>query len=76
MYNVVGIEKVDYKNRQGRQIKGTALHCMYENENYGGYAVERVYIGGDVDCSAVRVNSNVDILYNKYGKVVKINIIK
>lgn len=76
MYNVVGIEKVDYKNRQGRQIKGTALHCMVENEKYGGYAVERVYIGSDVDCSAIAVNSNVDILYNKYGKLVKVNIIK
>lgn len=76
MINVVGIEKVNYTNKQGRKITGTALHTMTENPEYGGYAVERIYVSSDVDCSAVSVNSNVDILYNKYGKVIQINIIK
>lgn len=75
MYNVVGIEKVNYTNKAGRKVIGTALHCLCEEPKYGGYAVERIYCSSSVDCSNVSVNSNIDVLYNKYGSVSRVDVI-
>lgn len=76
MFTVMGIEKVDYKNKQGKHIVGTALHCVTEEPKFGGFAVERIYCGSAVDVSAVAVNCNIDVLYNKYGTVIRIDTIK
>ena len=73
-YIVVGIEKVDYTNKQGKQVRGTKLHCTIERKNTEGLAVETVYVSDDV-CPAISLGAVIDVLYNKYGGVKYVSIV-
>lgn len=69
---VLGIEKVDYVNKNGQRIQGTKLHLGYEKENTDGYCVMSEFIGQGV-ISDVEIGDSIELLYNKFGKVVHVS---
>ena len=67
---IIGIKKVDYTNKQGRQVNGTELHVSYPDNKVDGQAVDKFYISSMVnDCTSAKIGKNVNILFNQYGKV-------
>lgn len=78
MYNVVGIQKIDYTSKKtGDKVVGSRLHCMTEteNESVSGYMVESFYCSDKVDISAVTVGSDIEIYFNKYGTVTAVKVL-
>jgi hypothetical protein len=80
MYNVVGIEKVDYKNQNGNQVKGCKFHCVVETESprVEGSLVETVYLSDRTINNfgrSPRVGDICNFLYNKYGNITHIEYI-
>lgn len=68
---VLGIEEVSYTNNNGQQINGKRLHLGYEKESCKGYCVTSEFIPQGVNCD-VEVDNVIELLYNKFGKVVQI----
>lgn len=74
MFRVLGIEEMDYTNKNGQRIQGTKLHLGYEKENCEGVAVTNEFIGKGLDLSNVKVGDTVKLFYSKFGKVVELSI--
>lgn len=67
---VVGIQKIDYTNKAGRHVSGVNLHAMYVDNRTEGYAVDKFYLASDFpNLNQVKVNTDVDVYFNQYGKV-------
>ena len=76
LHNIVGIEKVDYKNQRGNQIKGLKLYCLVENKNVEGSAAETIYLSDRMinDFGRVpKIGDVCEVLYNKYGNITRID---
>ena len=71
MVKVIGKKKLDYTNKNGRQVKGTELVYLFVASQYEGYNAERVYCPG-VLADNVAIGDEVELLYNKLGYVVEI----
>ena len=75
MYEVIGIEKVDYISKKtNKQVKGYTLHLCYEKENCDGLAVVNEFVGEEYG-KDIKVNDKIELFYNKYGKINKIDIV-
>ena len=67
---VIGIQPVNYVNKNGRQITGTKLHCAYEKTQVQGLCVDSFYIGNNIpNIEKVKLNEVVNLYFDQYGKV-------
>lgn len=71
MYEVVGIREVDYLSKSNKQVKGRNLCVVYDDNSTVGKAVDNLFCSGEIANSIV-VGDKVDILYNKYGRIVMV----
>lgn len=72
---LVGIEKIDYVNKNNAHITGNRLHFVYEDKKVQGCATEVIFVGGGIDVSNLEIGKQYSILYNKFGKVANITSI-
>lgn len=69
---LVGIEKIDYVNKNNVRINGSRLHFVFEDKKVEGCATEIVFAGSGIDVSNLKIGNKYNILYNKFGKVANI----
>lgn len=80
---IVGIESIDYKKKDGSQVKGLKLYyteCDAKNKNLEGERCDSLYIpstrfddlSGVLDL--IGVGSEIDVLYNRFGGIKDIVI--
>ena len=70
MYELYGVQTVDYLNRQGRQIRGTRLYCTFTDEKIEGYGTEAFFVSDRVPLPEdLRLGDKLKILYNRYGSI-------
>lgn len=74
MYVVVGYEKVNYTNKEGKQVNGTRLHLAFKSDKIEGDGVECVYISSSVDLPVIKIGSKIELLYNKFGRVSDVRL--
>lgn len=72
---LVGIEKIDYVNKNNVRITGNRLHFVYEDKKVQGCATEIIFVGSGVDVASLEIGKQYTILYNKFGKVANITSI-
>lgn len=71
-YCVIGKEYVDYISKKtDKQVKGYKLHLTFEKEKCEGLAVLNVFVSEEIG-KDVKINDQVELFYNQYGKVSKI----
>lgn len=69
MYEVIGIEKVDYKNNAGNRVMGTRLYLVYDSEKIEGRGCQIEWCGQDCEFPpALMVGDKVGIYYNRYKR--------
>lgn len=75
-YSVLGIEDVNYTNKQGNEVSGLRLHLVNEQlqrNNLRGNAVEQIFISARADCfptaKKLEINSYCEPIYNRYGSI-------
>lgn len=73
-YTIIGIEKVDYTNKEGRAVNGFRCHLTYEKNGCNGLAVETVFLGVDMGAS-LSVGNMIKLYYNKYGRPAHVSVI-
>lgn len=73
MYEVVGIQRLDYTNKSGKHVQGYRVHFTYDFDprdgESRGKACDSVYLSSDVfaECG-VDVGSPAMPVYNKFGR--------
>lgn len=71
MVNVVGIQMVNYKNKEGKQVNGVRIAYTYAANGYEGVAVGSEYVGGRTYADAVTqgaIPRPGDLIEFTYGK--------
>lgn len=70
IYKVVGIKNVDYVSKKtGRNVQGTELHVLYNDNNVSGKAVDKIYCSKNIVLKDVHIDCEIDVFYNKFGQV-------
>lgn len=70
---VLGIKNVHFKADDGRIIDGVTLYGSYDLADVDGVATDKAFISSEkLNGLEVKVGDDVELLYNKYGKVVSI----
>lgn len=75
---LVGYEKVEYTKKDRTEVSGHKLHVMYDDDEYEnseavtGKAVEAIYIGNSVAVPALKIGDNIQIHFNRFGRVTKV----
>lgn len=71
IYDVVGFKKVDFKDKDGKQIKGFSLHLArpFDADNAAGTEVRKEFISSQYVSYVPSVGDHVKLIYNRYGKI-------
>lgn len=70
MTKIVGIEIVDYVNKQNHPVKGYRVHLNKEAHNVDGYATEVIFVSDKCDIPGLKTGRTIErINYNKYGRI-------
>lgn len=73
MYEVIGIERLDYQNKQGNNVRGYRIYFTFDLDEKAvgnrGKACDSVFLGDDAFSNAgIDVGSPAMPIYNKYGR--------
>ena len=69
MYNLVGIQNVNYTAKSGSQVTGTRLFATFKDEKIKGLGTEAIWVPNSVDIPKLEPNAAFDVSYNRYGRV-------
>lgn len=71
MYDVVGFKKVDFTDKDGKQIKGYSLHLVrpFDDDYASGTEVRKEFISSQYVSYVPAVGDHVKLIYNRYGKI-------
>ena len=73
MYEIIGIQRVDYENKNNRRVTGYKVFFSYDLPSYGGEnsgkAADSVFLSDSLFAqSGVSVGDPAQPIYNKYGR--------
>lgn len=70
--NVLGVQQVNYTNKDGRSVSGVRIHYTTEGNKYvEGLICENQYISSQLlqNNEIIHVGDQVRFYYNRYGSV-------
>lgn len=75
---ILGTKVVSYTSKEGYKVQGMELHGTYESEKVAGMGVSKVYVSERAleKSEPIKIGQEVEFMYNRYGKIEKINIIR
>lgn len=74
---VIGIEKVNYTNKNGYLVSGNRFHCIFTNSKILGSGTDVLYLSDSFlnKMSAVpQIDDYIEVLYDKFGRVSLVNV--
>lgn len=77
-WKVVGYRKVDFKDQDGRSVKGYTLFLARNTEDSSitGLEVQKIFISSERVAYAPAENDYIGLSYNRYGKIQDIEVLK
>ena len=76
---LIGIQRVDYTNKNGYHVLGYKLHTSTpaKFDDAIGEITEAVFVSDQVfgTCEHLAVGDEISISYNKYGKVTAVSLV-
>lgn len=76
---LIGIQRVDYINKNGYHVLGYKLHTSTpaKADDAIGEITEAVFVSDQVfgTCDHLAVGDAISIAYNKYGKVTGVSVV-
>lgn len=76
-HTLLGTKKVDFTTADGKNIQGTTLYLAYEAENAEvvGMVTDKIFVpAAKMPKKALVVGSDIDITFNRFGKVDSIYV--
>lgn len=76
---LIGIQRVDYTNKNGYHVLGYKLHTSTpaKGNDCIGELTDAVFVADPVfsTCDHLAVGDEITIAYNKYGKVIAVAVV-
>ena len=76
---LIGIQRIDYTNKNGYHVLGYKLHTAYlaTQKDAIGEITESIFVSDQIfaTCDHLSVGDEICIAYNKYGKVSAVSVI-
>lgn len=76
---LIGIQRVDYTNKNGYHVLGYKLHTSTPAtfDDAIGEITEGIFVPDSVfaNCGDLAVGDSISVAYNKYGKVTGVSVI-
>ncbi len=76
---LIGIQRVDYTNKNGFHILGYKLHLSTPSKRKDclGEITDVIFVSDQIfgTCDNIAIGDEVSIAYNKFGKVTSVNVI-
>lgn len=76
---LIGIQRVDYTNKNGYHVIGYKLHTSTpaKTDDAIGEITEPVFVSDPVfaTCDHLAVGDEISVAYNKYGKVTGVSVV-
>ena len=70
---VIGIQRNVSFKMEGNQFNGINIYVSSPKDGVEGVATEKLFINSNKECYAaaigLKINDNISVYYNKYGKV-------
>lgn len=74
---VVGLKDVNFvDSSSGKNITGTTIFVLKEEKHTVGLESGKYFIKSSINIDGLKVNDNVDLLFNERGKVESLTICK
>ena len=78
MYHVVGIKRgMSFSGKDGEVISGLKLYLSCPDEKVEGFATDSFFISSSSGCyvaaSALQPLDDIDVFFNRYGKIDSIS---
>lgn len=71
---VVGIGSLKKGNYNGFEYENRSIYCTYQSDKVEGLATYRFNVPARIDISGLKIGSEINPSYNRYGKLEKLNI--
>lgn len=69
-HTVLGKKAVSFTAADGKVIEGTTLFVAYDDDNVIGMAADKIFISAaKMPKGNIEVGSDIDIYFNRFGKV-------
>lgn len=73
---VVGKKILNFTTKEGNVIDGCTYYITYEEKNVIGVTTDKVFVStAKLDGTLINVGDVIDIFYNKFGKVDKVEVV-
>lgn len=73
---VVGLQESTFKADNGSTISGTNVFCEYTSPRIEGYGVLRLFLTKEkLNGLKLQVGDAVRAIYNRYGKIARLEVI-
>lgn len=67
---IMGVKKVDFKGKDGKQLQGFNVYFAYKDEHIDGSGCDRIFLSPARFAEfAVVPGHHYDAYYNRYGKI-------
>lgn len=67
---VLGLKPVNFEAKDGRQVVGTTMYIAYDENGVDGMVTDKIFVAAEkMPKGGVAVGADLDLAYNKYGKV-------
>lgn len=73
-YEVVGFRKVDFKDKDDKQVSGHTLYLQRVNPDVIGIETVKQFISSRIDYSPA-LGDTIRLVYNRYGKIAQIMVL-
>ena len=72
---VVGKKVLNFTTEDGKVVDGAHYHLTYEEDGVEGLAAEKIFVSSaKLNSAEVSVGDMLEVYYNRYGKVDKIQV--
>lgn len=76
---VIGIQRVDYTNKNGYHVLGYKLHTATPSRRNDcvGEITEAIFVSDQsfASCDELNIGDEIRVSYNKFGKVIAITVV-
>lgn len=74
---VIGMRKFEYTSkRTGNKYTAGNIYCSYEANDTLGVRCESVFLSADKIPGDLQIGSEINVLYNRFGNVEAIEMVK
>lgn len=74
---VIGMRKFEYTSKKsGNKYQSANIYCTYESPDTLGLRCESVFLSADKVPGDLQIGSEIRVLYNRFGNVEALEMVK